>query len=108
MARYSGTSDFRKFTPLEFFHDISNVSHSLVEVDIDTGRREGLHGVGADVSSDQSCSSLSGHFLRRLYASPAGRHDIGVGNGSLAHAVQVNYHKKWATPKPGIHGCIKT
>jgi hypothetical protein len=108
MARYRRGGDFREFTPLEFFHDISDASRTLVLINIDLGRREGLHGIGADVPCNQSCSALPGHFLGGLYAGTAGCHDIGVGNRILAHAVQVNYHEKWAPPKPGIHGSIKT
>jgi len=37
MARYRGTGDFREFSLLEFFHDISDASSSQVLINIDLG-----------------------------------------------------------------------
>jgi hypothetical protein len=103
MDLYGWSSDLGELSSLKFFHNVSDAFSSLVLINLDLGYREGLHGIGADVSCNQSCSALSGHFLGRLYACAAGCHDARVGNRILAHAVQVNYHEKGAASKPGVH-----
>jgi hypothetical protein len=107
MNRYGGATDLRELPSLEFFHDISDASSFLVLINIDLGSREGLHGIGADISCNQGRDALLRYFLSRLYPCTAGCRDVGVGNGILAHTVQVNHHEKRASSKPGIHGGIK-
>jgi hypothetical protein len=107
MAWYGGSGDFREFSPLEFFHDIFDASPSLVLINIDLGGREGLHGIGADISCNQGRYALLRYFLGRLYPCTAGCSYVGVGNGILDHAVQVNHYEKWASSKSGIHGGIE-
>jgi hypothetical protein len=72
MNRYGGAADLHELSTLKFFHDISDTTSTLVLVNIDLGRREGLHGIGADISCNEGRDALLRYLLGCLYPRTAG------------------------------------